>query len=45
MIDYEVVDEVDVILFIPIDQSTQTEAQLKSQEFWSDPCWSQEESE
>jgi len=36
--DYEIVDETDVILFMPIDQEKQLEAE-RYQEFWSDECW------
>jgi hypothetical protein len=39
--DYEIVDERDVILFLPIDQHTDTQASYE--EFWSDPCWSEKE--
>jgi len=42
MIDYEEIDESDVILFTHIDLSTQTEVQVRYEEFWSDPCWSEE---
>lgn len=37
--DYEIVDETDVILFVPIDQQLQANEQTSYEEFWSDECW------
>ena len=41
--DYEIVDETDVILFMPIDQQSKSESEVRYEEFWSDPCWSEKE--